>query len=138
VKKATLLNSEISGLIARLGHGDSICIADAGLPIPDGVRRIDLAVTQGCPSFADVLAAVSSEMFVEQAVLASELAERQPEMQNNVDAAMTSLASEQGTEIPLHPVAHEEFKALTRNCKAVIRTGECTPYSNILHAGVTF
>jgi D-ribose pyranase len=36
-------------------------------------------------------------------------------------------------------VSHEKFKELTKKAKAVIRTGETTPYANIiLHAGVIF
>lgn len=34
---------------------------------------------------------------------------------------------------------HEAFKAAAKTAKAVIRTGEITPYANIiLHAGVIF
>ena len=53
-------------------------IGDAGLPIPDGPRRIDLAVTANVPRFQDVLAAVLSEMQVEGAVIADELAPANP------------------------------------------------------------
>jgi D-ribose pyranase len=34
---------------------------------------------------------------------------------------------------------HDEFKRLCEQAKAVIRTGECSPYANvILHSGVIF
>ena len=51
MKKGTLLNSEISYLISRLGHTDAIVVGDAGLPIPDSTQRIDLALTHGVPGF---------------------------------------------------------------------------------------
>jgi D-ribose pyranase len=36
-------------------------------------------------------------------------------------------------------VSHEEFKRLCGHARAMVRTGECTPYANIiLRAGVTF
>jgi D-ribose pyranase len=36
-------------------------------------------------------------------------------------------------------ISHEELKALTNKAKAVIRTGEFTPYANVvLEAGVVF
>ncbi|RIO78192.1 D-ribose pyranase, partial [Staphylococcus haemolyticus] len=39
----------------------------------------------------------------------------------------------------LEQVNHETFKALTKNAKAIIRTGEATPYANIiLQSGVIF
>ncbi|NLZ54216.1 MAG: D-ribose pyranase, partial [Thermoanaerobacteraceae bacterium] len=55
MKKRELLNSEISYLISKLGHTDTIVISDAGLPVPKGVQRIDLALIPGKPSFLDVL-----------------------------------------------------------------------------------
>ena len=51
MKKHGVLNSEITSILASLGHTDTIVIADCGLPIPDGVKRIDLAVEIGKPSF---------------------------------------------------------------------------------------
>ncbi|GAM61192.1 ribose ABC transport system [Vibrio ishigakensis] len=33
MKKSTLINSEISYLVATLGHTDEITVCDAGLPI---------------------------------------------------------------------------------------------------------
>ena len=36
-------------------------------------------------------------------------------------------------------VSHEDFKRLTQQARVMVRTGECTPYANvILVAGVTF
>lgn len=55
MKKSTLINSDISYLVATLGHTDEITICDAGLPIPDHVQRIDLALTHGVPSFLDTV-----------------------------------------------------------------------------------
>ncbi|SUB14264.1 D-ribose pyranase [Pantoea agglomerans] len=51
MKKGRLLNAELSHVIARLGHTDTLTIADAGLPIPAGPQRIDLALTPGTPDF---------------------------------------------------------------------------------------
>jgi D-ribose pyranase len=36
-------------------------------------------------------------------------------------------------------LSHEQFKVLSRHARAIVRTGECQPYCNIiLVAGVTF
>jgi len=41
--------------------------------------------------------------------------------------------------VTIQYVSHEEFKKMTSHCKAVIRTGEATPYANIiLYSGVNF
>ena len=61
MKKTHLLHAELSQLIAAMGHGDAIVIADAGLPVPAGTRCIDLAVTRGVPSFEQVLDAVERD-----------------------------------------------------------------------------
>jgi D-ribose pyranase len=62
MKKGTLLNSEISYLISRLGHTDAIVVGDAGLPIPDSTQRIDLALTHGVPGFLQVVGVITQEM----------------------------------------------------------------------------
>ena len=131
MKRTALLHAELSEVIARLGHGDLLVIGDAGLPIPDGPRRIDLAVTPGVPRFETVLAAVLSEMQVESAVVAQELAARNPA----VDAALRQRLGA----VPIATTPHEDFKALTRAARAMVRTGEFSPYANvILRAGVVF
>lgn len=139
MKKATLLNAPVSRAISLLGHGDSLCVADAGLPIPQNVERIDLAVRAGLPPFLDTLSAITCEMYVERAVIAAELRQRQPEFHARLSDTVDRLARQQGNAIALEEVTHEDLKGLTRDCRAVVRTGECTPYANIiLYAGVTF
>ena len=139
MKKTALLNSSISALIARLGHCDEICIADAGLPIPDGVLRIDLALVRSIPSFLDTLDAVVTEMTVEHAVVASELLDSGSPISKDVFSRLTTLQTQQGNHIELTSMSHDDFKRRTQSCKAIIRTGECSPYANIiLKAGVSF
>jgi D-ribose pyranase len=131
MKKQGILNSELSALISRLGHTDRIVICDAGLPIPDFVPRIDLAVVPGLPSFFDVLEAVLLEMQVERVIYAEEWQRVNPQAVQRLEAELP------GAERDI--VSHEAFKQLTREARAVIRTGECTPYANvILQAGVIF
>lgn len=131
MKKAALLHGELSHLVATLGHGDALVIADAGLPVPPGVRCIDLAVTRGVPGFEEVLAAVLSEMQVEHALCAEELAASSPEIAARLSHRLAS--------VPQQAVTHESFKERTRNARAIVRTGEFTPYANVmLFAGVVF
>ncbi|GBD09394.1 D-ribose pyranase [Candidatus Thermoflexus japonica] len=131
MKKRGLLNAPLSQVVAQMGHGDLLVIADAGLPIPPAVQRIDLAVRPGLPSFLDVLDAVLEELHVEKAVVAVEMRDRSPTLYS---AFRERLAS-----IPLEHVPHETFKAMTASARAVVRTGECTPYANvILVSGVIF
>lgn len=139
MKKGTLINSELSHAVARLGHNDGLCICDAGLPIPDETRRIDLALSKGIPSFLDTVKAIFSEMTLESVEMAEEFPENSPEIH---DAFMALLKEEEealGKEIPILYLRHEAFKLATKRCRATVRTGEFTPYANvILKSGVRF
>jgi len=131
MKKTGLLHSQLSESIAMFGHGDGLVIGDAGMPIPDGPRRIDLAVARGIPSFEQVLRATLTELHVERAVLAEETLRHSP----NVAQLITDLLPG----IPVEVVAHAELKARSATARAMVRTGEFTPYANVLLiAGVVF
>ncbi|EST59844.1 D-ribose pyranase [Proteus hauseri] len=139
MKKGVLLNSPISSLISRLGHTDKITIADAGLPIPSSVERIDLALTQGIPDFMSVLQTITHEMQVEAVMLAEEIKTINPSLFNEIISYLHLLEQEQKKPIQIMSVSHEALKKQLTENKAVIRTGECTPYANIvLFSGVTF
>ena len=130
MKRTALLHAELSHVIASLGHGDMLVLGDAGLPIPDGPRRIDLAVARGVPTLDEVLQAVLSEMQVEAIVIADEALG---------DAKKLPGWYPQSLGIEPQTVSHEEFKRRTAKARAMVRTGECTPYANIiLIAGVKF
>lgn len=124
MKKAGLLHRDLAALVASLGHGDLIVIADAGLPVPHGVRCIDLAVKLGLPGFLPVLDAVLAELQVESAFRASEA---------------QAIGAEIDARVTTWQMSHEDFKAECATARAVIRTGEATPYANVgLVAGVVF
>ncbi|EMH2346958.1 D-ribose pyranase [Staphylococcus pseudintermedius] len=104
-------------------------IADCGLPIPEGVKRIDIALKKGTPSFQEVYEALMYHMVVEQAIVAREMVEENEALYQKIK-----------NDFPmLEMVSHEIFKKQTRHAKAIIRTGEATPYANIiLKSGVIF
>ena len=135
MKKAGILNSDISRVLSYMGHTDRICIGDCGLPIPEETERIDLAVKFGQPSFMDVLKEVGSDMKIEKIVLAEEIKEKNPAVLNEIKTYFSSTDEKPEVEF----VSHVELKAMTKECKAVIRTGETTPYANIiLQSGCIF
>jgi D-ribose pyranase len=134
MKKTLLLNISLSQLVASLGHGDIVVIGDAGLPVPPGVPLIDLALSPGIPSFVSTLEALLSEMQVESHVVAEEMLQVMPQALGRVQQL-----HEQGTLGVRQSVSHARFKELSQRARAIVRTGECEPYSNIaLLAGVTF
>lgn len=139
MKKTTLLNSHLSTLVASVGHTDTIVLADAGLPIPRGPQRIDLAVSPDLPSLLLVFSALLSELQLESVTLAEEIITASPELHQLLLAQVAEAAMAQGKDIALSYLSHEQFKQDTTQAKAVVRTGECTPYANmILRCGVPF
>ncbi|AWK40070.1 D-ribose pyranase [Photorhabdus laumondii subsp. laumondii] len=139
MKKGVLLNSEISAVISQLGHTDQITIGDAGLPIPSLAQRIDLALTQGIPSFISVLNVVTQEMQIEAAFLAEEIIGHNPLIHQLILTQIKELEKQQGNSITVDYISHNVLKEKTKHSRAVIRTGEHSPYANIiLGAGVTF
>lgn len=132
MKKIGLLHGELSKLIAEMAHHDTILIGDAGMPVPKGVQLIDLALVNGVPSFFDVLKAVLSELCVEEGIIDTEMDEVSPHMRKELNKLVDG-------EFKLTEIPHKELQELSKDCKAVIRTGEFTPYTNIiLKAGVLF
>ncbi|MBN9214931.1 MAG: D-ribose pyranase [Microbacterium sp. SCN 70-200] len=130
---ATTLHPGLSRVISETGHTDVIVVSDAGLPIPVGSERIDLAFRPGMPSFIDVLDTVLGELAVEGATATSEMAEQNPE----VFALLSSRLAAIGVELELVP--HVTFKERMRPARAFVRSGEFSPYANvILHAGVPY
>lgn len=131
MKKGKFLNSEITSVIALMGHTDTIAIADAGLPIPDGVKRIDVSLVRGLPSFMQTLNSVKDEIHVESVILAEEIKEKNPDLLKEIEQIYAKSM--------IKFIKHEQFKVFTKESKAVIRTGECSPYANIiLSSGVEF
>ncbi|MGW1910787.1 D-ribose pyranase [Streptomyces sp. NPDC002076] len=126
MKKAGILNRHLAGALAELGHGDGVLVCDAGMPIPDGPRVVDLAFRAGVPSFAEVLDGLLAELVVEGATAAVELRGR-------------NRALLEGHFPRLSLVPHERLKELSAGARLVVRTGEARPYANVLlRCGVFF
>ena len=131
MKKGLLLNSEVSAVIAQMGHTDMLTLGDCGLPI-NQAKRIDLALKRGVPGFLETLDAVLTELCVEKVILSKEIKTVSPEMHQ-------AILSRFGETVKFEYLQHEEFKKRTEDSKAVIRTGECTSFANvILVSGVAF
>ncbi|EGZ49910.1 D-ribose pyranase [Neisseria wadsworthii] len=133
MKQTGVLNAELSKLIATLGHGDMLVIGDAGLPVPPSVPCIDLAVSLGVPTLRQVLDAVLQEICLEKITLAEETEKRSP------DLWRFARDHAENKQIQTDKVTHETLKQLSQTSRAVVRTGDITPYTNIiLHSGVPF
>ncbi|MGX1130836.1 D-ribose pyranase [Streptomyces glaucescens] len=129
MKKAGILNRRLAGALAELGHGHGVLVCDAGLPVPDGPRVVDLAFRAGVPSFAEVLEGLLEELVVEGATAATETRRANPAAAELLEGRFPELAL----------VPHERLKELSAGARLVVRTGEARPYANVLlRCGVFF
>ncbi|WP_299401990.1 D-ribose pyranase [uncultured Roseobacter sp.] len=136
MKRTHLLNRDLSALVAELGHLDEIVVADAGLPAPCGVPVIDLAVRPGLPTLFQVMDALKSEMVVQAAHRAEECA---ADLAARMAETLEAWETAQDKQVNFGTLAHADFKTRCQTVKAIIRTGDFTPYSNlILVSGVPF
>ncbi len=131
MKKQGILNAQLAGYIAALGHKDIFMVGDAGMPIPKNVPIVDLILTANVPTFRQVMDAILDEAVVEGYILAEEIKDKNPELLGYIEDKLA------GMECSF--IAHDELKKLSANVKFAVRTGEFTPYPNvILKAGVAF
>jgi D-ribose pyranase len=124
MKKIGIINASISTVIAHLEHSDMLTVADAGLPIPASVERIDLALKPGVPSFLETIEVVLIEMFVEKAYVSEDILTKSPHVYKGIQTLLG--------DIPIETLPHPDFKRLTGSTKAIIRTAEFTPFANVI------
>lgn len=128
MKKHGMINRDIAASLAEFGHTDHLVIADCGLPIPKDVRCVDLSYELGKPAFIDILDAVLSDFQQEAAFIAGEIEQANPEMESEIKERTS-----------VEYISHVELKQMSKNAKLIIRTGEASPYANIvLRSGVIF
>ena len=130
MKKGTVINTQLSQVIADMGHFDLLGIGDAGMPVPADTWKIDLAVSRNLPSFMDVLKNVLTELQIQKVYLAEEIKTQNPKQLEQIQHLI---------DVPIVFIPHDQMKKDLSKTKAFIRTGEMTPYANILlESGVTF
>ncbi len=147
MKTKGLLHSELLRIIACMGHGDMLAIGDRGCPFPSHGRTacIDLSVSRGIPSVMDVLRAVLEELEVEKVIVANETKSQSPAVYREFTALLAAKKNK-GNAIVEENMPHADFKHLFlygplegREVKAFVKTGEFTPFANIiLVSGVDF
>jgi D-ribose pyranase len=131
MKKIGVLNKDLSEVMAGMGHMDMLVIGDAGLPIPGNVRRIDLAIKAGLPGFIETVEAISTELKVDTILIAEETGKVSPHIEKDLLKIFK--------DSKVQKITHEQLKEMSKNAVAVVRTGEFTPYANvILVSGVVF
>ncbi|RKD28539.1 D-ribose pyranase [Lacrimispora algidixylanolytica] len=123
--KTGILHPQLARVMAELRHMDMLVIADAGLPIPKGVERVDLGWKPGCPKYLEVLEEIEKYMITEKAIFAKEALIVSPELHEKSLALLPK-------GIPVEYIPHKELKKMTEEAKAIVLTGEFTGYTNVI------
>ncbi|HEV2074319.1 MAG TPA: D-ribose pyranase [Thermomicrobiales bacterium] len=124
MKRGGILNPAINHLLASTGHTDYFTICDRGFPIPASQDRIDLALADDLPTVLDVIRLVDTEFVIDRIILAEEAESFSPGFVDELRAIRPDLRIE--------TVPHLELKRLSSRGRATIRTGDTTPFANIL------
>jgi len=125
MKEIGIVNRDIAAVISEQGHGDLLMVADAGFAIPMSVEVIDISLSENKPMVMDVLEELSRFFSVEKIYLSRETQEISPTHFKNASKAF-------GDHVEVETLPHDELKKMSREVKAVIRTGDFTAYGNVI------
>lgn len=123
--KTGIFHPQLLRILGEIRHKDLLVIGDAGLPIPKGVERVDLGWKQGSPGYLEVLEEIAKVLVIESATFAEEALTASPEFHKQALNLLPECA-------PVDYVPHTELKKISEGAKAIILTGEFTPYTNIV------
>ena len=120
-----ILNPQLLELIARIRHTNTLVIADWAFPYWPQIETVDISLTRGIPTVLDVLDLLTPVFKIGRIWQADEFVSSNPA--ETVDRFAKSFG-----EIPLTREAHVEFKKRVPHAIGLIRTGDPTPYGNII------
>lgn len=122
---SSILNKDLSEVIASMGHTEYLIVCDAGFPIPNDVRRVDLALTENVPDLTTVLSLIEKEFIAEKIYVAEDV------LTNNKPLYHSIKQIYENVEIDTFP--HEKMLTeVSRQAKAIVRTGSFEPWGNIV------
>jgi D-ribose pyranase len=125
VLQSGILNPQINSLLSRVRHTNTLVIADRGFPFWPMIETVDISLVADIPRVPDVLEAIRRNFTVGRFFMAEEFRIR------NSPAMVERFASVmQGPEVILEP--HPELKKRVPHAIGLIRTGDTTPYGNII------
>jgi D-ribose pyranase len=124
MKRGGILHPALTHLLARTGHTDFFTICDQGFPVPLGPERIDLALVDDVPTVPQVLQAIQAEWSIDRVLITHEMIDVRPQRVAELRALLG--------DVPLEAVSHLELKRLSADGHATVRTGDTTPYANVI------
>ncbi|GAA2896468.1 D-ribose pyranase [Microbacterium esteraromaticum] len=130
MKRHGILNAQLSGALATLGHTDLILVVDAGFPIPRDAQRVDLAVAENLPDLRTVIGLIADEVVIEGVVRAEDVTSNNPRLDEWLIQRFPDAEFSTRTHADV-------LGALAKQAKVIVRTGAFEPWGNIgLFCGV--
>lgn len=125
LKRSSILNKDLSEVIASMGHTDYLIVCDAGFPIPNDVRRVDLALSREIPDLLTVLTLIEEEFIAEKIYVAEDLLTNNKPLYDSIKEIHVG--------VPIDTLPHEEMlTTMAKQAKAIVRTGSFEPWGNIV------
>lgn len=124
MKRNGILNAQLSGAMATLGHTDLVMVVDAGFPIPSTATRVDLAIAEDLPKLETILDLVSKELIVEGVFVAEDVVTH--------NEPLAAFVRTTFPDAPLETRTHADMLGeMAQRAKVIIRTGAFNPWGNI-------
>ncbi len=123
--KTGILNPRLLDLLARIRHTNTLVISDWAFPYWPEIETVDISLTIGMPTVLDVLDLFTPVFTIGRIWQADEF------VASNSAETIARFAKSFG-EIPLTREAHVDFKKRVPRAIGLIRTGDATPYGNII------
>ncbi len=120
-----ILNPHVLDLIARVRHTNTLVISDWAFPFWPEIETVDISLTHNLPTVLDVLDLLTPVFKIGRIWQAEEF------VAGNSADVIARYAKSFG-EIPLTREAHVDFKKRVPMAIGLIRTGDATPYGNII------
>ena len=123
--KTGILNPQLNSLLARVRHTNALVIADRGFPFWPMIETVDISLVDDVPTVLQLIAVVRANHNFTLACMASEF------QKNNSAAIRASFARGlAGIKTKFEP--HVRFKQRVPGAIGLIRTGDTTPYANVI------
>ncbi len=123
--KTGILNPQLASLLARVRHTNTLVIADRGFPFWPGMETVDLSIVDNLPSVLQVLAAIRPNYVIGKAWMAQEFLKV-----NAKPVQKRFITALRGASLKFEP--HVDFKKRVPHAIGLIRTGDATPYANMI------
>jgi len=120
-----ILNPGLNHLLSRIRHTNTLVIADRGFPFWPTIETLDLALVDDIPTVLDVLLAIRPNFVIGRVSMAEEFIKH-----NSAETLARFREAVSGANLDFEP--HVTFKKRVPNAVGLVRTGDSTPYANMI------